>query len=83
MQIRCLSANTATDRRLEGNGMNRERQISALEAAVDAERYLKATRPSGKEWEDHLEWYLEFDPDDSEAAQFAAVQALQDWYDAK
>jgi hypothetical protein len=61
----------------------RERQISALEVAVDDVRYLKATRPSGMKWEDHREWYLEFDPDDSEATQYAAIQALQDWYDAQ
>lgn len=68
--------------RIESAMSLRERQISVLEAAVDAYRYSKATRPNGIDWEDHREFYLEFDPDDAEAVNSAARQALREWYGA-
>lgn len=64
-----------------GDGMSEyERCRAALEAAVDTLRYGKATRPTGFDWENHRDLYLDFAWYDDPSATDAARRALADWY---
>ncbi len=58
-----------------------ERQLSAVECEIECILYLRATRPSGFDWESHVSGYADdVDPDDDgSSAHTAARAALVDF----
>lgn len=53
-----------------------ERQLSAVECMVECILHLRATRPSGFDWESHVSGYADdVDPDDDGSSAIAAARA--------